>query len=220
MTITYLRDGAKRRTSARLATAPLEEVESDDGEVVEVRRGGSGNNGGVIEVMPEATPAPAQGDSGWLGVQLEMGDGGSAVIQSVVEGSPAEKAGLQAGDVFQRVDGDEVGSVDGLVSTIGSHQAGDSVRLVVQRGEKSVKLKATLGSRETGIAGMGSGPAGVGGMRVAPPAATPRTPTPPSATATRRPAEPTPIPTLTSTPIPIRTRTRRPSPARGARSPS
>lgn len=201
VTITYLRDGAKRRTSARLAAAPLEDtsvgVQSDDGEVVELRRVGSANSGGLVEVMPEAAAPAAEGGSGWLGVQLEMGEGGTAVVQSVVEGSPAEKAGLQAGDVFQRVDGEEVGSVDGLVATIGSHQAGDSVRLVVQRGDKPVKLKATLGSREAGIAGMGgaatTGPTGAGGMRVAPPGgATSRSATP--APAARDHAEPHVVP--------------------------
>ena len=42
-------------------------------------------------------------------------------------GSPAQKAGLQAGDVITAVDGKAVADADALTSTLKAHHVGDRV---------------------------------------------------------------------------------------------
>lgn len=67
---------------------------------------------------------------------------GVAVIQ-VEEFSPAEKAGLQAGDIITKFDGKSVKSVDSMNTIKSKHKSGDEISLEVYRdgSTKSLKLK-------------------------------------------------------------------------------
>lgn len=67
---------------------------------------------------------------------------GVAVIQ-VEEFSPAEKAGLQAGDIITKFDGKSVKSVDTMNTIKSKHKSGDEISLEVYRdgSTKSLKLK-------------------------------------------------------------------------------
>lgn len=67
---------------------------------------------------------------------------GVAVIQ-VQEFSPAEKAGLQAGDIITKFDGKSVKSVDSMNTIKSKHKSGDEINLEVSRdgSTKSLKLK-------------------------------------------------------------------------------
>src|SRR5262249_17325807 len=56
----------------------------------------------------------AQSTAGFLGVQSEDATDGAG-IAAVEPGSPADKAGLQAGDTIIAVDGQQVGSASDLV---------------------------------------------------------------------------------------------------------
>ena len=67
------------------------------------------------------------GERGLLGVQAA--DGQSATIGGVEAGSPADKAGLTAGDTITSVDGAPVHSVDDIISALDSHHPGDSVKV-------------------------------------------------------------------------------------------
>lgn len=54
----------------------------------------------------ECQKAMAQAkNNGWLGVMLDKDESGTLTIKEVVDGSPAEKAGFRAGDVFHAVNG-------------------------------------------------------------------------------------------------------------------
>jgi serine protease Do len=64
----------------------------------------------------------------------------------IVSGSPAEKAGLQAGDVIVKVNGDKTSSDQSLTTLLNKHQPGDKVQLTVLRGGKTLTITATLGS--------------------------------------------------------------------------
>jgi membrane-associated protease RseP (regulator of RpoE activity) len=175
--ITFLRDGEKRRTSARLAAAPTEEAETDEpneiADPVEVA-GAGGSHWPMIEIVetPEAAGAPPATGGGWLGVQL-AGDEGGANVAAVIDGSPAAAAGLQAGDVIVRVDGAAIESVDGLVRVIGGHAAGDKVRLVLLRDGEEKKLKVTLGSKANATMNVAPSGAGIGGVVMEAPVALP-----------------------------------------------
>jgi putative serine protease PepD len=62
----------------------------------------------------------------------------------VTPGGPAERAGLQPGDVIVDVDGEPVGSYEEFVVSIRSHQPGETVQLTVQRGGEEFQVDVTL----------------------------------------------------------------------------
>ncbi|MEL7609013.1 MAG: trypsin-like peptidase domain-containing protein [Bacillota bacterium] len=68
-------------------------------------------------------------------------------VVEVVAGSAAEKAGLQAGDMITAVDGTKVEGMDQLTSLIGEYNAGDVVKLSIERGQKQLELTVTLGEK-------------------------------------------------------------------------
>ncbi len=70
-----------------------------------------------------------------------------AKITSVSPGTPADKAGLQVGDVITAVNGDRVDSALSLVGYIREQSVGDSVKLTVIRGGKTLDITATLAAR-------------------------------------------------------------------------
>jgi S1-C subfamily serine protease len=85
------------------------------------------------------------GDRGLLGV--ESTDGTSATIAGVESGSPAESAGMHAGDTITAIDGNAVHSVQDIVAALDSHHPGDSVQVTWvdtsgQRHGASIKLIA------------------------------------------------------------------------------
>jgi S1-C subfamily serine protease len=65
---------------------------------------------------------------------------------SVVSGSPADKAGLRGGDVITKINGTSVNSTQSLTTLLNQHQPGDEVTLSVVRDGKTQNIKATLGS--------------------------------------------------------------------------
>ena len=67
-------------------------------------------------------------------------------VQSVAAGSPAEEAGLQAGDVIISVNGQVMDS-DSLVRFVGSSAVGDLLTLEIYRQGQSVTLSVTVGEQ-------------------------------------------------------------------------
>ncbi len=66
------------------------------------------------------------------------------LLGGVRPGSPAEKAGLQAGDVIVKLGGKTVRNIEEYTALLGDFSPGDTVEIVVQRAGKEVTLKATL----------------------------------------------------------------------------
>jgi serine protease Do len=77
-----------------------------------------------------------------LGLKVSKG----ALIVQVLEGSPADKAGLKDNDVIVKFNGVDVSSDAELVSLIHSHVPGDIVEIVVNRNGKEIKFVVTLGA--------------------------------------------------------------------------
>jgi S1-C subfamily serine protease len=72
------------------------------------------------------------GVKGFLGVQVAQAAGSGqsgAVIDGVLDGTPAASAGLQQGDVITAVDGQTVDSNDALTAGLHGHHPGDQVKL-------------------------------------------------------------------------------------------
>lgn len=70
-------------------------------------------------------------------------------IEKVMDGSPAQTAGLQSGDVILKFDGEYVTSVRKLTRMIGEVAPDHQVRISVLRGGSERDLNVTLGKRPT-----------------------------------------------------------------------
>lgn len=108
----------------------------------------------IGQVLPEIEVLRAQANgetfrSGFLGVQLgERTDGGrGAAVVEVVPGSPADKAGLKAGDIVIQVDGQDVDGSGGLIGAIRDNKPGDKVTVVIERGGTQTSFDVTLTDR-------------------------------------------------------------------------
>ena len=72
-------------------------------------------------------------------------------VKSVVKGSAAEKAGIQAGDVIVKLDGSSIASDTELVEGLKYYEAGEEVEIVVKTRESGYEeqtFTVILGSRK------------------------------------------------------------------------
>lgn len=68
-------------------------------------------------------------------------------LSGVSDGSPAEKAGLKAGDIIIKFGGKDVKNIYDYMYAIQDHKPGEEVDVVVKRGDEEIILKVTLGLR-------------------------------------------------------------------------
>jgi serine protease Do len=110
---------------------------------------------GVIGVATRDVPgakgarrSPAS-NGGFLGVGL-ADEGPGAIIKGVEPNTAAARAGLKIDDVILSVSGKQVADAEELVRTLGRHKPGDTVTLLIRRGEEEMEVKAKLGERPKG----------------------------------------------------------------------
>jgi len=97
---------------------------------------------------------------GWLGVRiqevtkeiaevekLEKPEG--ALVASVSENSPADKAGIKAGDIILKFDGKEVDTMRRLPKLVAQTEVGKKVILKIWRNKKLISKKVLLGRLES-----------------------------------------------------------------------
>jgi serine protease Do/serine protease DegQ len=95
---------------------------------------------------------------GYLGAEMQnldpaladafgLDDAQGAVLVSIVPGSPAEKAGLKAGDVVTAVNGRAVRDAPDLRNQIGLRRVGDRLELAVLRDGKRMTVGAEVAAR-------------------------------------------------------------------------
>ncbi len=68
-------------------------------------------------------------------------------IGTVVDDSGAQKAGLQIGDVILKVNDKDMNDVEDLIVIISKQKVGDTLKLVILRGEEERNVNVTLGPR-------------------------------------------------------------------------
>ena len=68
----------------------------------------------------------------------------------VGDGTPAAKAGLQAGDVVVRFDDKPIDTVEDLFGELRQHRPGDRVTLTIVRDGRERQLTATLADNPNG----------------------------------------------------------------------
>ena len=97
---------------------------------------------------------------GWLGVRIqevtkEIADveklkkPEGALVASVGQNSPAEKAGIKAGDIILEFDGKKINTMKKLPNVVASTEVGKSVELKIWRNKKLISKRLILGRLET-----------------------------------------------------------------------
>ncbi|RME74421.1 MAG: PDZ domain-containing protein [Planctomycetota bacterium] len=105
--------------------------------------------------LPLAGPEPREADHphGYLGVRLAVAESESeaelpgARIAAVLPGSPADKAGMRAGDRIVRIDGTEIDSPRTLARVVGRLAPGTRITVETVRGDEHRSLELTLADR-------------------------------------------------------------------------
>lgn len=99
----------------------------------------------------------------WLGVYIQdltsdlakalgIEDTSGAIITQVIEGSPADKAGLKVNDVIKKIDGKNVSNASEVVSIIHSHSPGDEITITVEREGKMIQFDIKLSEQTEEVA--------------------------------------------------------------------
>jgi serine protease Do len=83
---------------------------------------------------------------------LNLPDSRGALINTVAPGSPAEKAGLQPGDVIRAFNGTEINDSSDLPPLVGALPPGTRSKLTVMRDGKSREFDVTLTQLQDGVA--------------------------------------------------------------------
>ncbi|MFT7545701.1 MAG: membrane-associated protease RseP (regulator of RpoE activity), partial [Gammaproteobacteria bacterium] len=65
-------------------------------------------------------------------------------IDAVLEERPAQAAGLKDGDLIIEMDGKEIADIYTYMEVLSKHKKGDTIPVVVKRGEETVKVKVTF----------------------------------------------------------------------------
>jgi S1-C subfamily serine protease len=152
----------------------------------QIETGGSGSNGNIgigfavpidtaRAIIPELKKS-GHVDRGYLGVGTRTIDKSlqglnlpvdhGALVESVTPGSPADKAGIRAGDISATLDGDPIQlggdiitEVDGkpiksdtdLSAAIADRKPGEKVQITIRRGDKTKKVEVTLADRPASV---------------------------------------------------------------------
>ncbi|HUV29901.1 MAG TPA: PDZ domain-containing protein [Acidobacteriota bacterium] len=83
-----------------------------------------------------------------LGDYFGVPDGHGTLISEVEEESPAEKAGLKAGDVIVGIDDEEMEDAGDVSDMIGEKDEGDKVNITVLRNRRETRVAVEVGKRE------------------------------------------------------------------------
>ena len=97
---------------------------------------------------------------GWLGVRIQevtkeiaevekLKKPEGALIASVGEGSPADRAGIKAGDIILEFDGKKIDTMRTLPKVVANTKVGKSVQLKIWRNKKLISKRLILGRLES-----------------------------------------------------------------------
>ena len=142
---------------------------NDRGEVIGVNTAifsPSGGNAGIGFAVPSDLVATivedlkddGRIDRGWLGVQIKpvsadvaevlgLAEGEGTMIEAVMDDTPAEKAGLQAGDIVLRFDGTEIKEARDLTRAVAGTAPDSTAQVEILRKGERMTLDVTLANR-------------------------------------------------------------------------
>lgn len=142
-------DGAEREVTVKLADHPQQAGTAYLG----VSSGGFGRERSFNFAFPNLPNIPGMPDMpdrvnphDFFNLTEHPG----ALIQQVTQDSPAEKAGLKAGQVIESVDGKKLDGAEALSEVIAAHKPGDTVTLTVYnpQSDQSSDVQVTLGENQ------------------------------------------------------------------------
>jgi serine protease Do len=141
-----------------------------DGEIIGINSSissKSGGNDGIGFAVPSAVArrvvesiiADGRVKRGWLGVSVQPIDhelatslgansNNGVIVSSVAHGSPADHAGLEAGDLILGIAGQKVRSPGELLASIGESKPGAAIEIVSMRDGRERTINATLTERK------------------------------------------------------------------------
>jgi len=112
----------------------------------------------IVRDVYEQLLAKGAVSRGWLGVamqeldeklarQLGLEDTDGALVAGVMPGSPAERAGIEPGDVIVRWNDEEITSRGDLGLAVGGTRPGSQADVVLMRDGREIELTVTVGDR-------------------------------------------------------------------------
>jgi hypothetical protein len=126
------------RRVAELVTRIVEQTDATDArpQYVEVK--------GAVTMLAgdPSSPRPSLGT-----IPDEGANADGVPLIGTLPGSAAERAGVQAGDILQRLGDTRIANINDFENALRKHKPGDKVKLIVKRGDKTVELEATLTAR-------------------------------------------------------------------------
>jgi S1-C subfamily serine protease len=69
------------------------------------------------------------------------------LLEAVLDGSPAEKAGVRGGDVLVKLGDSKITVLEDFESALRKHKPGDKVKVNILRDGKTLEFEVTLGTR-------------------------------------------------------------------------
>jgi putative serine protease PepD len=102
----------------------------------------------TVKSVADTFIAGGKVEHAYLGIQVgDAANGGGAEVGCVVSGSPADNAGMKAGDVITEVGSTQITSADDLTAAVNIYKPGDKATMTVSRGGSSKSLTVTFGNR-------------------------------------------------------------------------
>jgi serine protease Do len=143
VTINYLRDGKKKSVKVDLGKTPenFQSIINTQGLRNLMNRFGNGNN--YQFNMPEISPRDFNfhNNRARLGLKIQDTPDSSGVkIQNVISGSPADKAGLQEGDIITQMNGSKVNNVNNVMSEIHNSDNKNDYKIKVLRDKNEMNF--------------------------------------------------------------------------------
>lgn len=143
VTLTIERDGETQDIDVTLGTAPDSYWNQGQGRRQDRRQDRRDRRGNNFGDMDDFDFEYEFSDRPFLGISLSDEDD-RAVVMEVVADSPAEAAGIEAGDVITAINGEEVADSQAVVDAIAELEAGDEVTVTIERDGETQELTATL----------------------------------------------------------------------------
>jgi S1-C subfamily serine protease len=85
-------------------------------------------------------------EQGFLGVKIAMSEEPKGFkVEGLVDGGPAEKAGIKAEDVITKMDKKDFETADAFVSYVRGKKPGDKIAMTVIREKKEMEIEVTVG---------------------------------------------------------------------------
>jgi serine protease Do len=152
VSVRIVRDGTRRSLNAKLAERPADDLEWTDAPEASGKHYHYDSDGDFEFNLDDMMPGMFSG-RGRLGVRVQdlnpdlgsyfgITDGKGVLITDVLKDTPAEKAGLKAGDVITKVGDKKVEDSDDLVSAL--READSKVTLTVMRQKASRTIQSEL----------------------------------------------------------------------------